>query len=501
MGEQHWRVVGGGAKGGIIVREGKDTKSRELGRLQTGSLVSGRQEVGTERLEYRLVEGDGPAQGWVSLRLKEVALLVQEEVAERPPALDTAALAQAPAQEVPQGRPTFAPESGGSVAPVELEAGSSRAIAASKAEVYWSDDARRVPAIVDVAILDRFLLEEHDDRTAGRNLDPPGDYKGGQLPVMPRTVGLPTHAALPEKAQKSFPDRTNRRPMIRLYCLTGAADNYMLWLEFATAAPEWCEVAVYEPRAHGFRKEEAWDTSLEERAEDAFRVMRPALETHSRGGISEGAPFGLLAHGVGSQLLPLLAQRMRRALSIEPLVVFANDGPPPNCRTLSDEGYEFLCRDVYRFYQLFQPETARHVDKMGRDTVGAQQLLRKWSRGLRLFEEHAQRCLARKDAIYHKFRCDLHVLIAQHTQDLDGAAAALLPPEAATAWQARKPLTASPPESGVMWTEEMMRRWVAWTEEDCLVHQVPTDHMSIKNSKLLQEIVFRELAGFCGMDY
>merc|ERR1740121_2279849 len=108
----------------------------------------------------------------------------------------------------------------------------------------------------------------------------------------------------------------------------------MLWLEFATAAPEWCEVAVYEPRAHGFRADEPWDFTLEERAEDAFHIMRPALATHARGGVSEGAPFGLLSHGVGGQLLTLVAQKMRRELSLEPLVVFANDSPPPSCCSL-----------------------------------------------------------------------------------------------------------------------------------------------------------------------
>lgn len=34
-----------------------------------------------------------------------------------------------------------------------------------------------------------------------------------------------------------------------------------------------------EPRAHGFRPDEPWDLSLEERAEDAFTVMRPAFES------------------------------------------------------------------------------------------------------------------------------------------------------------------------------------------------------------------------------
>ena len=40
-------------------------------------------------------------------------------------------------------------------------------------------------------------------------------------------------------------------------------------------------------------------------------------------------------------------------------------------------------------------------------------LLRKWSRGLRLFEEHARRAKLREP--YHKFDCDLHVLVAKYS--------------------------------------------------------------------------------------
>ncbi len=36
---------------------------------------------------------------------------------------------------------------------------------------------------------------------------------------------------------------------------------------------------------------------------------------------------------------------MRQELNLEPLVVFANDGPPPNVATLSEEGYRKLPLD------------------------------------------------------------------------------------------------------------------------------------------------------------
>lgn len=72
-----WKVVGGGDKGGILVRVGKDLNSAQDSiRLATNSIV---REVAFEgeRLHYQLLQGTGPAQGWVSVRLKDKELLVK----------------------------------------------------------------------------------------------------------------------------------------------------------------------------------------------------------------------------------------------------------------------------------------------------------------------------------------------------------------------------------------------------------------------------------------
>ena len=64
-----WEVVGGGEKGGIVARRGQQTDSALIGeRLATGAVVRELALEG-ERLRYELVEGAGPAAGWVSLRL------------------------------------------------------------------------------------------------------------------------------------------------------------------------------------------------------------------------------------------------------------------------------------------------------------------------------------------------------------------------------------------------------------------------------------------------
>ncbi|CAE8603444.1 unnamed protein product [Polarella glacialis] len=62
-----WEVVGGADKGGILVREGQSTSSKQLpDRLATGSIVEQLALQG-ERLNYRRLSGAGPETGWVSL--------------------------------------------------------------------------------------------------------------------------------------------------------------------------------------------------------------------------------------------------------------------------------------------------------------------------------------------------------------------------------------------------------------------------------------------------
>mmetsp|Transcript_3510 Transcript_3510/g.8177 ORF Transcript_3510/g.8177 Transcript_3510/m.8177 type:complete len:344 (-) Transcript_3510:96-1127(-) len=96
-----WRVVGGGEKGGIVVREGKDLKSKEAAeRLATGSLIQEVELVG-ERLSYELKTGSGPSKGWVSLKLKDKDLVVK---ADQGPALPVLACFYSGGMTSAQGR-------------------------------------------------------------------------------------------------------------------------------------------------------------------------------------------------------------------------------------------------------------------------------------------------------------------------------------------------------------------------------------------------------------
>ncbi|CAJ1416707.1 unnamed protein product [Effrenium voratum] len=73
-----WEVVGGAAGGGIVVREGEKLASPELARLGTGAVVR-EKELKADRLHFELVCGEGPASGWVSLKMKGRDLVVKCE--------------------------------------------------------------------------------------------------------------------------------------------------------------------------------------------------------------------------------------------------------------------------------------------------------------------------------------------------------------------------------------------------------------------------------------
>ncbi|CAE7350414.1 unnamed protein product [Symbiodinium natans] len=64
---KRWEVVGGSDKGGILVREGQSTTSKQLtDRLSTGAFIE-ELDLRGERLQFKRLSGTGPETGWVSL--------------------------------------------------------------------------------------------------------------------------------------------------------------------------------------------------------------------------------------------------------------------------------------------------------------------------------------------------------------------------------------------------------------------------------------------------
>jgi len=79
--EALWQVVGGALGFGILVRAGKELSSKQAPeRLATGALVKALEhDESAGRMHYELIQGIGPATGWVSTKVQGKALLVKSE--------------------------------------------------------------------------------------------------------------------------------------------------------------------------------------------------------------------------------------------------------------------------------------------------------------------------------------------------------------------------------------------------------------------------------------
>eukprot|EP00747_Dinoflagellata_sp_TGD_P101648 gnl/TRDRNA2_/TRDRNA2_168405_c0_seq1.p2 gnl/TRDRNA2_/TRDRNA2_168405_c0~~gnl/TRDRNA2_/TRDRNA2_168405_c0_seq1.p2 ORF type:complete len:380 (-),score=65.62 gnl/TRDRNA2_/TRDRNA2_168405_c0_seq1:1066-2205(-) len=75
-----WKVTGGAASGGILVREGQDTTSAACGeRLSTGALILELEPLQGVRLHYQRLTGSGPSTGWVSYQLDSGKIIVVKQ--------------------------------------------------------------------------------------------------------------------------------------------------------------------------------------------------------------------------------------------------------------------------------------------------------------------------------------------------------------------------------------------------------------------------------------
>jgi len=74
-----WDIVGGADKGGVLVREGQALGSPATkDRLSTGAVVEELELVG-ERLHYKLLDGTGPEEGWISIKVSGKELAIPKE--------------------------------------------------------------------------------------------------------------------------------------------------------------------------------------------------------------------------------------------------------------------------------------------------------------------------------------------------------------------------------------------------------------------------------------
>eukprot|EP00930_Biecheleria_cincta_P089880 TRINITY_DN79216_c0_g1_i1.p1 TRINITY_DN79216_c0_g1~~TRINITY_DN79216_c0_g1_i1.p1 ORF type:complete len:452 (-),score=95.56 TRINITY_DN79216_c0_g1_i1:61-1389(-) len=436
MADEVWEVIGGGDKGGILVRKGKDTKSAEESeRLSTGALV---RQVALEdgRLHYKLLLGTGPGSGWVSVSLKGKDLLV---LTDKRPASAASSSAVTPASAAAVVQP------GDSAKPIES-----------------------APA----------------QGSASRESSPASSVLPPELPKIPRGVALPTIWDLPDKRRAMFED-PYREPFVRLFCFYGVADNFFEWAPFMQSAPEWAEVAVYECKAHGLREKEPWDASMEDRLEDAWAALRPALAQHREGADCEGGLFAFMAHSSGAQLVCLLAERIRRELSLEPCAFFIADRAPPDARAISDVGYEMLCKDPLKFFDHFSPGVLNYH---GKNNKVSDLMWERWKNGMHLTQEHNPK------TCYHVFKCPIYCIVATEIFQRDESFREDKLDEAGkSSFLKRVLVTQSKKDSAADWDLEQYDQWKQWTTGPCEVIHVACGHSESRFHERTKETVWGAL--------
>ncbi|CAK9000855.1 unnamed protein product [Durusdinium trenchii] len=87
LSEKVWIACGGLEKGGLLVREGSElTSSLMPDRLGTGAVVTELDPIADGRLHYKLLSGNGPATGWVTVAAqgKELMRRTQERPSPSP---------------------------------------------------------------------------------------------------------------------------------------------------------------------------------------------------------------------------------------------------------------------------------------------------------------------------------------------------------------------------------------------------------------------------------
>jgi len=289
---------------------------------------------------------------------------------------------------------------------------------------------------------------------------------------------LPTWADLPQDFRDKNKDKTKRvKAFARLYCFYGIGDSAGQWMrDFVNNGALWCEMAVYEYKGHGTREDEPFDQSYEERVEDAWEAMRPALEQQAKGGPAEGCPWAIYAHSAGCVMACSIAAKARAEFDLEPTCVFLVDQAPPNVPFLTDEGYDLMCKDGKPLESSVDWMTVWCPDKARMRGKGklADQIYDRWSYGMRILEDFYRTA----EEAYHMFHCPLYVfcgLVAdmspQETRKVKAQREAKRPKAKRTGLPAVGDISAV--------VLEDYHKWRNWTTSSCEFTNVRSPHHEI----------------------
>lgn len=227
------------------------------------------------------------------------------------------------------------------------------------------------------------------------------------LPPVERNSRIP----LPDDLLKILKERAFA---LRAYLFYGPGDSVQSMSKIIHSAPTWLEVIVHEWPGHGFRKDEAPCSDVEALADDAFDAIAASLEVTKAGGAFEGAPFVLIGHSIGAQLLAPVARKLEWKLGVTPVSVIALDRAAPNVPLLSQQGVEQLGSEPDELLKAYNHQVWKSGQSKDEPSVKA---LTTWVNDL---QHYARDCT--KDVGFHKFDCDLLLIRSAENQKINDLA-------------------------------------------------------------------------------
>jgi len=247
------------------------------------------------------------------------------------------------------------------------------------------------------------------------------------MPLVPKPQHIGNIEDLPTKIRDSLP-HVKRQVCIRCFFFYDAGTSFVDYAEIVARAPSWMELVVHEWPSHGLRAYEAPCTTLDALVDDAMKGLKFALSQHGQGGELEGAPFAMIGHGTGAQVMVLLAKRLRSEMTVEPSAVVVMDRAPPDVPLFSEYGQELLRsspEDIIKAYMPIQSET---MDNQQSDPLKAANP----KKGEKADDASLQKrvnefryaCDTRSSG-FHSFDCDVLVLRAMGNAKIDEDAKAL----------------------------------------------------------------------------
>ncbi|CAE8637758.1 unnamed protein product [Polarella glacialis] len=213
------------------------------------------------------------------------------------------------------------------------------------------------------------------------------------MPLCERNAMIPL--ARDAKASKG------REVTLRAFLFYGPGDTVESLSRQVAAAPSWLELVVHEWPGHGLRKEEQPCADLEALVDDAFEGVAPSLEAMKAGGQLEGAPFALLGHSIGAQLLVALARKLEWKLGVVPATVVVLDRAAPQVPLFSEQGEELLKSNPKDLMKAFKHDVWQSGE-VG-ESEGAK-ALQTWTEDLQRY------ACCTKELGFHKFACDVTVI-------------------------------------------------------------------------------------------